>query len=469
MHSRNLPVGMLFTLLSALAGCDGQGQSQSSGQAGSTPTGGSGGTASTSGTSPGGSSQGGSSQGGSSQGGSSSGGSSQGGSTTTSSGSTSTSSASTTTSTGSGMAFCGDNTCNNGETCVTCPQDCGTCPPALEARFNVPMGDTPDYALEDTVIDLINHAAPGSDITVSVYHFTRKLPAEALIAAKQNKGVNVRVVLDGSNAGNQVVNLLSPVLGADLTLCQSSGGGSCIGSNINHSKFFLFSALDNGVTNVVVQSSANLTNPMLTDHNNLVIARGDALLYQGYLNYWLDQKADQQNLDYYKTIDGTLPFRAYFYPRAQGDTIVSILDNVSCSAGNKKIRLAMSLFSDSRVEIAQKLVTKKQEGCSVVTLLADRDGSPGAAILSTLNNGNVSTFLVTPTATRSTIHSKYLLIDADYQSGANLVPRKLVFTGSHNYTGNALHDNDEQLIRVDDADVYTAFLNNWQTIRNTVP
>ena len=229
------------------------------------------------------------------------------------------------------------------------------------------------------------------------------------------------------------------------------------------------SQLDNGQTNVVVQSSANLTNPMLVDHNNLVIVRDDPAFYQAYLSYWNDQHADQQNLDYYKTVNGNSPVRSYFFPRASGDTIVSILDNVVCSSGNKKIRLAMSLFSDGRVAIAQKLVAKKQQGCSVIALLANRDGSPGVTITSTLAAGNVPYYLVTETATRSTIHSKYLLIDADYTGAAGVEAKKLVFTGSHNYTTGALQQNDEQLTRVDDAGIYDAFLADWQTIRNSVP
>ena len=168
-----------------------------------------------------------------------------------------------------------------------------------------------------------------------MYHFTRMAPAQALIAAKTNKNVAVHVVLDASNEGSAAYAAMAPVLGADLTLCHSSGGGSCLGKDINHSKYYLFSQLDNGQTNVVVQSSANLTNPMLVDHNNVVIVRGDAQFYQGYLSYWGDQKADQQNLDYYTTVNGSFPVRSYFFPRATGDTIVSVLDNVVCSSGNR--------------------------------------------------------------------------------------------------------------------------------------
>jgi len=45
----------------------------------------------------------------------------------------------------------------------------------------------------------------------------------------------------------------------------------------------------------------------------------------------------------------------------------------------------------------------------------------------------------------------------------------LVFTGSHNYTGAALRDNDETFLRVDDAAVFDAFMANWNTIRAQIP
>jgi phosphatidylserine/phosphatidylglycerophosphate/cardiolipin synthase-like enzyme len=40
-----------------------------------------------------------------------------------------------------------------------------------------------------------------------------------------------------------------------------------------------------------------------------------------------------------------------------------------------------------------------------------------------------------------------------------------VWTGSHNYTGGALRNNDEALLRVDDATVFNAFVHNWNVIR----
>ena len=44
------------------------------------------------------------------------------------------------------------------------------------------------------------------------------------------------------------------------------------------------------------------------------------------------------------------------------------------------------------------------------------------------------------------LHSKYLLVEGVYDGKAG---RKLVFTGSHNYTYPALRANDETLLKID--------------------
>jgi phosphatidylserine/phosphatidylglycerophosphate/cardiolipin synthase-like enzyme len=62
------------------------------------------------------------------------------------------------------------------------------------------------------------------------------------------------------------------------------------------------------------------------------------------------------------------------------------------------------------------------------------------------------------------LHSKYLLIDAKY--AGSTAARRLVFTGSHNYTGPALTSNDETLLRIEDPAVFAAFLVDWGNIRS---
>lgn len=62
------------------------------------------------------------------------------------------------------------------------------------------------------------------------------------------------------------------------------------------------------------------------------------------------------------------------------------------------------------------------------------------------------------------IHSKYLLIEGTYLGAAN---RKLVFTGSHNYTYPNLRSHDETLLKIDDPAVHDAFKANFEAIRTS--
>ena len=61
------------------------------------------------------------------------------------------------------------------------------------------------------------------------------------------------------------------------------------------------------------------------------------------------------------------------------------------------------------------------------------------------------------------LHSKYFLIDAPYAGSVG--HRRLVFTGSHNWTGPALTINDETQLRIEDDVVFAGFLSDWDHVR----
>ena len=340
-------------------------------------------------------------------------------------------------------------------------------PPQKEIIFTKPMqGGLPDTAIEAKLIELFGKAVPGSSIRVSLYHWSRVDIANALIAAKQ-KGVDVQVVLDGTNEDEmgvewKAVTLLRDGLGAaNVTECHDDGKFSaCIGDGINHNKYFLFSELSDGSKNVVVQSSANLTTTQLRKHNNMVVIRDDAALYAAYAAYWDDLHAQKQNLDYYHSVDGDTGTKVYFYPRASGDTILSILGNVECTPGT--IRVGMAFFTDARLEIAQKLAALRGAGCDVAVILHDDAPDPGDKVLSTLKGAGVGVTLYPEGPNGEGLHSKYLIIHARY---AGVDDKRFVWTGSHNYTGPALDANDETLLRLDDPGIIDAFVADWLEIK----
>ena len=61
------------------------------------------------------------------------------------------------------------------------------------------------------------------------------------------------------------------------------------------------------------------------------------------------------------------------------------------------------------------------------------------------------------TVAKAGLHSKYLLINGVYDGASR---KKLVFTGSHNYTYPALRANDETLLKIDNAALYDQYKAN---------
>ncbi len=383
--------------------------------------------------------------------------------------------------------------------------------PHLQAFFNLPKADgTPDATLENKVLELINGTPAGARIRIAMYQWSRANVANAVVKASR-RGVDIQIVLDreanyvksstarlaapaadgiadeddddvdaetspvvddddteslqalavARNASvlNPAVKILTSQLpSGSVTFC-TRGDGSCQGTHINHNKIYTFSTTG-GAKRVVVQSSANLTTHHL--HNALVISRGDEDLYNAYVGYFNDLKKHVEHLDYYRSERGSHTI-AYQFPRKAGDTIVSILDNVHCTS-NSHIYIAMAFFTSDRSAIADQLVAKKHAGCDVRVNMRHAGTNVSQSIITKLVNGGVNVGLY-PAGHGTNIHSKYLIVDSAYATNGAYPHRKLVWTGSHNYTAGALRHNDEALLRVDDQGVFDAFVANWKAMR----
>ncbi|MEZ4405999.1 MAG: phospholipase D-like domain-containing protein [Polyangiales bacterium] len=338
--------------------------------------------------------------------------------------------------------------------------------PRYRAVFSSRSGtNAADGAVEDAIVDLIDRAVPASRVRVAVYRFTRARPATALIQAAQ-RGVDVRVVVDGDaedSPGSEVPRLISALGRSRVTVC-GAPGTACLGTGIMHHKTFLFSELDDGSRNVVLQASHNLTTGQLTRHNNAVIIRGDSNLFAAYERAFADQRRDTVHANYYRVASGNFRTRGYFYPRESGDTVAGVIDNVSC-AGTARIRVAMAFFTDARLQVARALARRAQAGCDVQVVIGNAGIPAGRQALAALRDGGARVTLYPARGGNWALHSKYLLIDARYAgSSAN---RRLVFTGSHNWTGGALRRNDETMLRVENDDVFAAFMADWAHVRDS--
>ncbi|MER6399599.1 phospholipase D-like domain-containing protein [Kitasatospora sp. NPDC001603] len=384
-------------------------------------------------------------------------------------------------------------------------------PVALTTTFNNPAGPAASQdAIRNQLISLIKRTPAGAEINGSMYLFTDGGVSAALIAAKQ-RGVKVRLVVDGdavpayepgSNppkaTGSEYATLAAPTgLGTDqnadswVLACPDTRG--CIGNRalnddddgaINHNKFFLFSKVGS-TENVVFQTSANLTTSQRKNlfNNAVTIPDAGSGLYAAYRTYWQDlvtygSSGNGLASNYLSQQAG--PYKTYFFPRqesagtaynddASTDTVVSLLGNTDCAGGATRIRIAMYAFT--RVQVADKLVELKKAGCQVELLHNGESGNLGTTVKTALAGKLDLAARCWGTApngdgtTRSIgIHSKYLLIEGTYLGAAN---RKLVFTGSHNYTYPNLRSHDETLLKIDDPAVHDAFKANFEAIRTS--
>ncbi|WMX46678.1 phospholipase D-like domain-containing protein [Streptomyces roseicoloratus] len=374
---------------------------------------------------------------------------------------------------------------------VPSPAGAAEAPVTTTATFNDPSGDaTAQNRVRDHIVDLIGRAPAGSTITAGLYTITDDTVTDALGAAK-TRGVDVRVIVDHTSvtmSGGEY-DRLAARLGTDRTqgswVFACPAGRGCIGSRqlpgdadgaINHNKFWLFSSTG-GADDVVVQTSANMTGVQRTDLFNNAVTIVDSGLYGIYQAYFADllhHGSSTSGLShYYRTpASGTGPYKAYFFPRkeasgtsydndASTDTVKLILDNVGCAGGATQIRMAANLFT--RDEVASKLVSLKNAGCSVILAHDGAPGSMGAGVESVIS-GKL-TQRVQCHEDRGTgvakagLHSKYLLIEGTYDG---VTGRKLVWTGSHNYTNPALRANDETLLKIDHATLYGQYKANHQ-------
>ncbi|MFB7867633.1 phospholipase D-like domain-containing protein [Streptomyces sp. NPDC056069] len=371
---------------------------------------------------------------------------------------------------------------------VPSPAGAADAPVTTTATFNDPSGDA---AAQDRirahVIDLIGRAPAGSTITAGLYTFTEDTVTDALGAAKA-RGVNVRVIVDHTSVtmtGGEY-DRLAARLGTDRSqgswVLACPAGRGCIGSRqlpgdadgaINHNKFWLFSSTG-GASDVVVQTSANMTGVQRTDLFNNAVTIVDSGLYGIYQDYFADLLAygtSATGLSHYYKTPASGPYKAYFFPRkeaagttydndASTDTVKLILDNVGCTGGTQ-IRMAANLFT--RDEVASKLVALKNAGCSVTLAHDGYPGSMGSGVESIISGKltqRVQCYEDRGTGVaKAGLHSKYLLVEGTYDGVAG---RKLLWTGSHNYTYPALRANDETLLKIDNATLYDQFKANHQ-------
>ncbi|GAA4912665.1 phosphatidylserine/phosphatidylglycerophosphate/cardiolipin synthase-like enzyme [Stackebrandtia albiflava] len=319
-----------------------------------------------------------------------------------------------------------------------------------EVCFSDPGANGTDTVIEKRLVQVAATAGDGDIIRATMYKWSRTAVAEALAGAA-DRGADVRVVLDDYNKeADTAAYRLFKREGVTMTHCVAA----CLGNKINHNKFFLF-RIDGTYSTVL--TSTNLTTNQMGKYNDSIRVIGDHKLWRFYADYWnrLQRGSWTHDGDTWRNDDrhatGDLATKGYVYPRTDGDNIVAILDNVTdCRDDDKKIWVAMSLFTRPRDAVARRLEELHEMGCNVKVVTQYKDHQEWVQT-GPLPNSKVR---------YTNLHHKFIVIDAKY----NGEWRKVVFTGSHNLTSHALTDNDEAVLRVQNTWVTETYEDHFEKI-----
>jgi phosphatidylserine/phosphatidylglycerophosphate/cardiolipin synthase-like enzyme len=191
--------------------------------------------------------------------------------------------------------------------------------------------------------------------------------------------------------------------------------------------------------------------------NNATTLVGNRKLYQAYNAYFEDLAAERATDDYYRTATTDMRggvVKAYFFPRADGDHVLDLLDQVACHGTT--IRVGMSEWDTYRIAIAHRLVALSGQGCRV-RIVHGPMAPEVLAVLSADPRVEVRQ-LDDPDALPGRIHSKYFLIEGQVAGDRRA---HWVFTGSPNWNVTSLRRNDEAMIQTDIRPVYDAYVGNF--------
>ncbi|HEY0542704.1 MAG TPA: phospholipase D-like domain-containing protein [Actinoallomurus sp.] len=326
--------------------------------------------------------------------------------------------------------------------------------------FNSPVsGSAKRDAISTRIAGLITGTPKGGQIAIAMYHFSSQDTASQLVAAAK-RHVSVRVVLDHESTTYAAYKRLRRGLGGDtkkaswVVVCDKDRG--CIGPEFNHNKFFLFSTTL-GTRNMVVQTSANATDGARDTQWNDALVMQDPAIYAAYLAYFRDLSTQHHTANYHRSVQAG-EYRLNFFPWSTGDPISQALDQVSC-AGGTRIMVSQGHFTWG--PIARRLWKLDSAGCRVQVIF-DIVGPVAIHALTKKGGkyGNPETRYLTEGGRTTYAHSKYLLIDGQYQGR----PQKVVFTGSNNYTTVGFHGHDEAMITVADPSLEAEYAGNFAAV-----
>lgn len=351
--------------------------------------------------------------------------------------------------------------------------------------FNDPTGSKAKHRkIIDKVEDAIDHAPRGSRIRMAQYLFDLDSTADALVRAYA-RGVNVQLLIDDYPISPQTARMRK-TLGTNKKAKSFTARcvNSCMSSatSVMHAKFFLFSQSGQSKTISMVSSANPYTGNSGTSWNNMHTMVGDTKLYASLDRYFTDMLPDRDQPNYYRTTTSG-KHKLYFFPRkaVKGTADIPMLDvlnNVRCtgmsksygSGGRTVVRIEQWGWSAARLDIARRVWQLHDQGCKVSVII--NGFQIGPKVLQVLlkpskRSGQMTVYNAGIDTNGNGVRDKYMhhkvvMINGRWFSQS----KKVVYTGSANFSGTATLANNEIIMRVVDGKTYDAYYSNFNYIRN---
>jgi phosphatidylserine/phosphatidylglycerophosphate/cardiolipin synthase-like enzyme len=297
-------------------------------------------------------------------------------------------------------------------------------------------------SIEEKLIQFINNAQ--TSIHIASFEFNLTPVAESLIAAK-DRGVDVKWVTDDEYGLNYDAQpgrgQFSLMTAAGVEVKDDSGRSASM-----HNKFWLFDQqmVWTGSTNITVNGIFKQNNNVLVIHSPEI-----AIIYEReFQELWTAQfgpHAPSAVNHQWVIVDGTA-VQVLFSAED------NVMNNLIALINDAKINIRFLAFSFTDHPLAQAIIDRSKAGVDVKGVF-ETFGSNGLG-------SELKTFWCTGVASRqdgnpSFLHDKIIIID-----------NAIVVTGSLNYSSSADHENEENVVILENAEVAALYLQEFDKLWN---
>lgn len=275
-------------------------------------------------------------------------------------------------------------------------------------------------------------------IDIAAFDLDSEPIIEALITAHQERGVNVRVVVDDEHTPKETINRLRR---NGMTVVEDGR------SALMHNKFILIDG------RFLWTGSMNFSSNGAFCNNNNVVRIDSPRLVSNYLAEMDEMYFDRvfgpkspQNTQYTFQVNG-VEIENYF---AAEDELAPVIGRVIARADEEILFMAFSFTSD---DIGEQLMERAEAGLNIRGVFETTGATSRYSYYNELLAAELPNIDVRRDGNPRIMHHKVFILD-----------RKTVIFGSYNFTGNANDSNDENILIVHDRDFAKLFVDEFELI-----